>query len=176
MCAWAKVTGLVGIFLLPITSLSIALAVFGRITTLFGAFLTHYPSFQFLKKFARYFVIVLLGGLLIPQRMVMPVRGATSADYNVKSFWFYPWGRSVTHKGVDIFAKSGTQIVAATGGWVIYRGEVELGGKVVLVLGPKWRLHYYAHLDQITASAGWSGQASPPALLHRYFAALSLAH
>ena len=25
-----------------------------------------------------------------------------------------------------------------------------MGGNVVLVLGPKWRLHYYAHLDSIT--------------------------
>ncbi len=23
-----------------------------------------------------------------------------------------------------------------------------MGGNVVLVLGPKWRLHYYAHLEQ----------------------------
>jgi murein DD-endopeptidase MepM/ murein hydrolase activator NlpD len=26
------------------------------------------------------------------------------------------------------------------------------GGNVVIVLGPKWRFHYYAHLDSITAS------------------------
>ncbi|WP_344397578.1 M23 family metallopeptidase, partial [Streptomyces asiaticus] len=25
-----------------------------------------------------------------------------------------------------------------------------IGGKIVFVLGPKWRLHYYAHLDKIT--------------------------
>ena len=24
------------------------------------------------------------------------------------------------------------------------------GGKYVVILGPKWRLHYYAHLDEIT--------------------------
>ena len=27
--------------------------------------------------------------------------------------------------------------------------ELSKGGKCVLVLGPKWRLHYYAHLDEI---------------------------
>jgi len=27
-----------------------------------------------------------------------------------------------------------------------------MGGNVVLVLGPKWRLHYYAHLKEIKTS------------------------
>lgn len=31
----------------------------------------------------------------------------------------------------------------------MYAGEISLGGKFVLVLGPKWRLHYYAHLDEL---------------------------
>src|SRR3569833_4037881 len=61
----------------------------------------------------------------------------------------YPWGKSVTHKGVDIFAKAGTPIHPSTPGLVVYTGEIERGGNVVLVLGPKWRLHYYAHLQQI---------------------------
>ena len=34
-----------------------------------------------------------------------------------------------------------------------------MGGKVVLVLGPKWRLHYYAHLDSI--STGFFSIVSP---------------
>ena len=32
---------------------------------------------------------------------------------------------------------------------------MKMGGKVILVLGPKWRMHYYAHLQDITASLGW---------------------
>ncbi|KAB2814912.1 M23 family metallopeptidase [Phaeocystidibacter luteus] len=80
----------------------------------------------------------------------MPVQGATRADYNSESFWYYPWGRSGTHKGVDIFASTGTPIHSSTSGVVVYQGEVSRGGKAVLILGPKWRLHYYAHLDQIT--------------------------
>ncbi len=81
--------------------------------------------------------------------MKMPVKGATQADYNSKSFWFYPWGKSVTHKGVDIFAKKGTEVRSATNGLVLYSGTISLGGKCVIVLAPKWRLHYYAHLDEI---------------------------
>src|SRR5688572_20760807 len=36
---------------------------------------------------------VLLSGFIIPQKFSMPVVGATQADYNPKSFWFYPWGK-----------------------------------------------------------------------------------
>jgi len=90
---------------------------------------------------------------LIPQNLKMPVKGATKSDYNPKSFWYYPWGKSVTHKGVDIFAKKGTAINSSTSGLVLYVGEISMGGKFVLVLGPKWRLHYYAHLNELKTSS-----------------------
>jgi murein DD-endopeptidase MepM/ murein hydrolase activator NlpD len=93
---------------------------------------------------------ILLIGFLIPQSYRMPVEGATTRSYSQDSYWAYPWGKSVTHKGVDIFAKKGTPIHSSTYGIVIFKGQIKMGGNVVLVLGPKWRLHYYAHLDSIT--------------------------
>jgi murein DD-endopeptidase MepM/ murein hydrolase activator NlpD len=98
--------------------------------------------------------LVILTGLLLPQRTVIPVSGATSRDWNAKTFWFEPWGRSGVHKGIDIFARKGTPVIAATNGLVVFRGEIPMGGKVVAVLGPKWRLHYYAHLDSFDGTAG----------------------
>lgn len=95
---------------------------------------------------------ILISGFLLPEKFVMPVDGATEADYNAKSFWYYPWGKSVTHKGVDIFAKEGTTIYSSTAGLVIYSGNIRVGGNVVLILGPKWRFHYYAHLNEIKTS------------------------
>jgi len=92
---------------------------------------------------------ILLIGLLIPQHLSMPVEGATRNNYDQHSFWAYPWGKSVTHKGVDIFSQAGTPIHPATGGLVLYAGQNELGGNVVYVLGPKWRVHYYAHMRDI---------------------------
>src|SRR6201986_578528 len=94
-------------------------------------------------------VLILLIGFLIPQHLAMPVEGATRNSYDQHSFWAYPWGKSVTHKGVDIFAQRGTPVRSATNGIVVYTGQLELGGNVVLVLGPKWRMHYYAHLQEI---------------------------
>jgi peptidoglycan LD-endopeptidase LytH len=100
--------------------------------------------------------IVIMVPLILPQRFVIPVDKATQKDYNPKTFWFYPWGKSITHKGVDIFAKEGTPVVSSTSGFVIYAGQIELGGNVILILGPKWRLHYYAHLKDIrTKNFSW---------------------
>ena len=116
----------------------------------------------------------------------MPVKGATASDYNSKSFWFYPWGKSVTHKGIDIFAKKGTKITAATSGIVLYSGTIRMGGNIVVILGPKWRLHYYAHLNELNSNAhaivsknttigsvGTSGNASGKSP-HLHYAIVSL--
>lgn len=82
----------------------------------------------------------------------MPVFGASSADYNHETFWFHPWGSSGTHKGVDVFANEGTEVLSSTHGIVIARGTISKGGNFVLILGPKWRLHYYAHLKSISVT------------------------
>jgi murein DD-endopeptidase MepM/ murein hydrolase activator NlpD len=79
----------------------------------------------------------------------MPVEGATRQSYDQHSFWVYPWGESGTHKGVDIFAHRGTIVRSATAGVVVCTGQNRLGGNFVMVLGPEWRLHYYAHLNEI---------------------------
>ena len=88
-------------------------------------------------------------GFFLPQSIQMPVVGATAMDYHPDSFWYYPWGRSVTHKGVDIFADKGTAVHSSVKGIVLFAGELPVGGNVVMVLGPKWRMHYFAHLDEI---------------------------
>jgi murein DD-endopeptidase MepM/ murein hydrolase activator NlpD len=97
----------------------------------------------------RFIVTIVILGFLIPQRLIIPVEGATKSSYHPKSFWYYPWGKSVTHKGVDIFAKEGTKVLASTNGLVISCTHLKMGGNVVIILGPKWRFHYYAHLKTI---------------------------
>lgn len=111
------------------------------------------------KLFLKVFLIILLVGLLLPDNPVIPVQGATRSDWNNQSFWHEPWGSSGTHKGIDIFGKKGTDIIAATGGPVIYSGNFAKGGFVVAILGPKWRLHYYAHLQTRSINTGqWASQ------------------
>ena len=105
-----------------------------------------------IKKALLLILTITVIGILIPENFKMPVIGATTKSYNPESFWYYPWGKSGTHKGVDIFAKTGTPVISATNGLVVYCGQISMGGNVIAVLGPKWRIHYYAHLDTINTS------------------------
>ncbi len=107
-------------------------------------------------------VSVVIAGYGNYAKISIPVMGASHSDYNKESFWFYPWGKSVVHKGVDVFAKKGTKVVAASGGFVLYTGYISAGGNVVVQLDYNFRLHYYAHLDQITIDKfSFVGQDSP---------------
>ncbi len=107
---------------------------------------------KILKKIIWVCLTILLIGFLIPQNLKMPVVGATNKSYDKDTFWYYPWGSSVTHKGIDVFAKKGTRINSATSGIVLASETLNKGGNIVLILGLKWRVHYYAHLDEITTS------------------------
>lgn len=98
-------------------------------------------------------IAIIVLGFLLPQKMIIPVEGATTKDWADNSFWAYPWGTSITHKGIDIFSERGTPVVSSTYGIVIYTYEGGKGGKSVMTLGPKWRFHYYAHLDNIATFA-----------------------
>lgn len=135
------------------------------------------------KKIFVFLIALIFIGFLIPNHMIIPVKNATKNSWNKESFWYYPWGKSGTHKGIDIFAKEGTDVIAATAGIVLYKGEISRGGNVLLVLGPKWRLHYYAHLktfhthlfsfiscSETIAEVGTTGNAKgkPPHLHYSY--------
>lgn len=99
-------------------------------------------------------IVIVFIGFLIPQKFVIPVKGATSGDWNPQSYWAYPWGKSITHKGVDIFAPEGKPVLSSTRGLVVFAGENGRGGNSIMVLGPKWRIHYYAHLSKFHTHVG----------------------
>ncbi|KTF14285.1 M23 family metallopeptidase [Pseudoalteromonas sp. 10-33] len=90
----------------------------------------------------------------LPEKIANPVLVATPNDWNHATFWYEPWGKSGVHKGIDIFGKKNTHVVAPVNGLVVFSGELKRGGKVVAILGPKWRIHYLAHLNSYTVSKG----------------------
>lgn len=102
----------------------------------------------------RVITVVVLLGLLPSGAALIPVQDATTADWNQDTFWYEPWGASGVHKGIDIFAPAGQPVVAATAGVVLYSGTLRVGGEVIAVLGPQWRVHYYAHLESRGTAAG----------------------
>lgn len=97
-------------------------------------------------------MLTLLAGYLIPERFTLPVENMNSHSFNHRSFWYYPWGASVCHKGVDVFAPKGKGVFAATSGIVFSVRTHHRGGKMILILGPKWHIHHYLHLDTILIS------------------------
>ncbi|MAM19009.1 MAG: M23 family metallopeptidase [Christiangramia sp.] len=80
---------------------------------------------------------------------LFPVMGGRNADIG-SYFGDIRDGGKRNHKGVDIFAKKGTPVLAAVSGNIGYTGEKGLGGKQVWLRDPKRRQSlYYAHLDSI---------------------------
>ena len=104
-------------------------------------------------KRSRWILLILLAvivlGYLLPERISLPVARATANDWNRNAFWHEPWGVSGVHKGIDIFAAMDTPVLSTTDGLVLYAGQVRYGGNVIVVLGPRWRLHYFAHLASL---------------------------
>ena len=106
------------------------------------------------RKVVLVFLLLLAVPFLLPEPKIIPVLGASQKDWHQDTFWYEPWGSSGTHKGVDIFGKKGQSVISASYGFVFYTGYFSKGGHVALVLGPKWRVHYYAHLDSVEVSVG----------------------
>jgi|TARA_B110000196_G_scaffold309997_1_gene312301 murein DD-endopeptidase MepM/ murein hydrolase activator NlpD len=97
---------------------------------------------------------IVLALFVLPEKITNPVLGATPKDWNHATFWYEPWGKSGVHKGIDIFGKKNTHVVAPVNGVVVFSGELKRVGKVVAILGPKWRVHYVAHLNSYSVSEG----------------------
>ncbi|WP_303311409.1 M23 family metallopeptidase [Hymenobacter sp. BT730] len=77
-----------------------------------------------------------------------PVLG--KSDVAVGSFWGAARDQGARlHEGIDIFARRGTPVVAATEGYITRVSETPRGGKVIWLTDARHRQHlYYAHLDQ----------------------------
>ncbi|SKB48249.1 SH3 domain-containing protein [Salegentibacter holothuriorum] len=80
----------------------------------------------------------------------------SGVNTNVQSYWGDNRdGGARSHEGIDIFAKRGTPVVAATNGSIGYTGEKGLGGKQVWLRDHKRNQSlYYAHLDSIADVSG----------------------
>jgi len=111
-----------------------------------------------MKKIGIYSIIlaclVYVMGFFLLETVIVPVKGASKSDWNPKAFGFFPWGKSGVHKGIDIFAKEGVPVISASSGLIVDAGQTPDGGNVISILGPKWRIHYYAHLNTLKVKTG----------------------
>ncbi len=77
----------------------------------------------------------------------MPVVGVRARD--LSDSWHDPRdGGSRVHKGIDIFAPHGTQIVAAADGIISFIGDQPKGGHCLWLTTEAGTSFYYAHLDR----------------------------
>jgi peptidoglycan LD-endopeptidase LytH len=88
-------------------------------------------------------------GRLAAQRpdavLLMPVAGAKVS--RVADTWGTSRSGGRTHQGQDIFARKGTAVFSATGGYVVRLGYNPLGGNAVMIAGAGGRRYYYAYLE-----------------------------
>lgn len=80
-----------------------------------------------------------------PAQLPLPVADAQLA--RLVDTYGAPRSGGRRHEGIDIFAPRHTPVLSTTRGVIVRRGDNRLGGRVVMVLGPGGRLHYYAHLE-----------------------------
>lgn len=81
------------------------------------------------------------------QNLRMPIVGITTRDLD--DSWGAPRdGGERRHKGIDIFAKRGTSIVAVADGIISYIGDQRLGGHCLWLTTESGVSFYYAHLDR----------------------------
>lgn len=81
------------------------------------------------------------------QSLAIPVVGISPAALDDN--WHAPRdGGSRLHKGIDIFAKRGTPVVAVTDGIVSFIGDQPKGGHCVWLSTDEGVSFYYAHLDR----------------------------
>ena len=82
------------------------------------------------------------------KELLIPVMGASQNNWDSKSYWNSPWGKSKVHKGIDIFAPHKTKIVSPINGFILSAGYSENGGNYLYVIDAKLRTYYFAHLNK----------------------------
>lgn len=91
-------------------------------------------------------------GLLMqkpPDSLPVPVQGVKPS--RLADTWGAARSGGRRHEGIDIFARRNTPILSASPGIVLRVGINELGGRVIVVMGPGGYRHYYAHLERHSA-------------------------
>ena len=82
-----------------------------------------------------------------PSTLRLPIIGLTSADLD-DNYGAPRDGGKRSHRGIDIFAPRGAQVVAVTDGYISYIGEQGKGGRCLWLVTDNGTSFYYAHLDR----------------------------
>jgi peptidoglycan LD-endopeptidase LytH len=103
--------------------------------------------FSLLKKIGWLALLIIFTGYLLPNRVTSPISITNITRIDPESFWYYPWGASGVHRGIDIFCEKGTAILSPVSGFIIRKDYGSIAGNYIYLIGPKWRKYYFAHMD-----------------------------
>ncbi len=103
--------------------------------------------YSLIKKILNLILFVSVIGYLIPNNISSPIAQNNISKIDPESFWYYPWGESGVHKGIDIFCDKGTPVLSPVSGFLIKKGYGTIAGNYIYIIGPKWRTYYFAHMD-----------------------------
>ena len=78
-----------------------------------------------------------------------PVVGVRAS--RLEDSWHAPRDGGRVHKGIDIFAPKGTEVVAVVDGVISFIGDQKLGGHCIWLTTENGASFYYAHLDRWAA-------------------------
>ncbi|MEA2238571.1 MAG: peptidoglycan LD-endopeptidase LytH [Thermoanaerobaculia bacterium] len=78
-----------------------------------------------------------------------PVVGIRAS--RLEDSWHAPRDGGRVHKGIDIFAPKGTEVVAVVDGVISFIGDQKLGGHCIWLTTENGASFYYAHLDRWAA-------------------------
>lgn len=89
----------------------------------------------------------------VSKSLVFPVAGKSS---RYGGYWGDSRGGGVRkHKGIDIFARKGTAVLAVCDGLVVQRSKTPVGGKTLWLKSSRYGwTAYYAHLDKQLVKEG----------------------
>lgn len=88
-----------------------------------------------------------------PTSLPVPVAGVKPSQ--LADTWGAARSGGRRHEGIDIFARRNTPIKSATDGIVTRVGWNQLGGRIVMIMGPGGYRHYYAHLERFAGKEAW---------------------
>ncbi len=106
-------------------------------------------AFKYIVRTLIIILFVILIGFLTPSNPITPIAKNSITKIDPESFWYFPWGDQGVHKGIDIFSKKNTNVVSPIAGFIYKTGNGTISGKYIYILGPKWRIYYFAHLDSL---------------------------
>jgi peptidoglycan LD-endopeptidase LytH len=111
--------------------------------------------FKIIKNILKVLLFFLIVIFLMPNKLVSPIEKKNFIKVDPESFWYFPWGESGVHKGIDIFCKEDAVVLAPVFGLIIETGNGNISGNYIYVLGPKFRKYYFAHLKSVFVKKGF---------------------